>query len=160
MKIWLIPILFLSACIGEQEDLCTKYDLVYPDHISGRVATPRNVNLLKGSEAYAAGNYELAVTHFTAHSAIYTKQPASYLYKAVSQLQLGKPYDAERTLDQLEGLPDKSFSDQVDYYNTLCLICSGQPERALKAAKQMSEKSRHSYLEESREMVKDLAKIR
>ena len=158
MKIWLAPLLFLTACMGEREDLCKKYELIYPDHISGRIETARNMNLLKGAEAYSAKNYELAITYFTKHADIYKTRPAAYLYKAVSQLQLGMPFDAERTLDAIEDLPDKSFSDQVDYYNVLCLICSGQPERALETAKKVSAKARHSYRLEIQEMVKDLTK--
>lgn len=158
MKIWLSLLLFATACGTTQEDLCDKYQVLYPDLVSGRVETRRNTNLVKGVAAYSAGNYELAISHLTAHSDIYLREPSAYIYKAVSQLELGKPYDAELTLDKLEGLPDKSYADQIDYYNLVCLICSGQTERALEAAKKITEKPHHSYLREAQSMVKDLAK--
>ena len=57
----------------------------------------------------------------------------------------------------MEGLSDKSFTDQVDYYNLVCLLCSDQFDRVLAAANATLErKPRHSYRDRITELIDDL----
>jgi hypothetical protein len=130
--------------------------LIYPDLISGREETPKNKLLLKGMKSYANGDYGAAVEDLNLHLDKFPKDDGAYLYKAVSQLELGKPYDAELTLDKIENLPDPAFSDQVDYYNTLALICSAQYERALEHAYLIKAKGHHTYSEQAESIIEDL----
>lgn len=157
MRKFLIGALVIASCGSPSTDLCSKYNTLYPDLISQRVETLRNTELVQGGRAYAAGDYESAITHFTNYSDVYLHEPLPYFYKAICQLQLERPYEAELTLDMLETLKDKSFNDQAEFYNVVCLLCSKQNDRALALAKKINAKNRHSYSQQLNNIIDELS---
>lgn len=157
-KFLIVASLCLVLGCGERDtvDLCAKYSLVYPDIISGREETVRNKELMAGMQDYNKKDYTKAIAHFDKHLATFPKEAAAYLYKASSELQLQEPFKAELTLDHLERLPDPAFTDQMDYYNLMCLICSAQYERAQLLAERISNGRVHTYSEQAYEILSDL----
>ncbi len=146
----------LSGC-GDGGSPCHRHFEPYPDLVSGRMRTAENATLLDAMTYYAAGNYAAAATGLAAHIEQHPQQAdVGYLYLANCDLALGRPYEAELQLDFLERWPGRTFRDEIDWYNALCLLCSGQDGRALDAARAIAAAPAHRYKQQAAALAADL----
>ena len=78
------------------------------------------------------------------------------MYMASAQLAIGDPYKAEMHLDFMENYKDRSFSDQVEWYNALCWLCEGDTARAAKQARWIASRPQ-TYRKEAQELAKAIS---
>lgn len=146
----------LMGC-GDDASPCEHHFEPYPDIITGRMRTEENATLLDAMTYYTAGNYAAAATGLAAHIEQHPQQAdVGYLYLANCYLALERPFDAELQLDFLERWPGRTFRDEIDWYNTLCLVCSGQDGRALDAARAIADAPAHRYKQQAAALAADL----
>lgn len=158
------PILFFAcsllvvSCTDQvnEQDLCQRHFEPYPDLISGRTRTEKNATYLDAMALYAQGDLVGAEPLLRQYLQRRDAHDGAHLYLASCLLAMGKPYDAELELDHLERSNLSNFKDQVEWYTTLCLLCSGQTERALEAAKGVAQQGRHTYRQEATKLVQEL----
>lgn len=160
LSIMLLACLSVWSCSGRKgvDDPCLRFFKPYPDLITGRVVTKHQSDLLKGMEHYRVGEHERAAELLERSLNAPNRQKMAHLYLANSYLALGRPFDAELQLDHLENSNEKDFRDQIEWYTVVCLVCSGQTDRALKGAEQIANGRRHTYSKEARELIKALGK--
>ncbi|MCB0794998.1 MAG: tetratricopeptide repeat protein [Flavobacteriales bacterium] len=147
----------MIGCSSAPEDPCTRFFEPYPDLVSGRMRHRQNAALVDAMKAYSAGDHATAITGLER----YMEQGAegrsdARIYLASSYLAVGRPYDAEFQLDQLERSPNKSFAEVVEWYDALCWLCSGQFGRALEQARSIAARPRHTYKEQAVALMEDL----
>lgn len=135
---------------------CEKYFVPYPDMVSGRPRNTENEALLDGMQAYSHGDHSAASELLTIYLSGYAPTPQARLYLASSLIALGRPFDAELQLDFLERDGGKVFKDQIEWYRTLCLLCSDQRDRALQAAEVIATSPEHTYKQEATLLAADL----
>ena len=148
--------LLLGSCQQDAKTLCTTYFEPYPDMISDRNVNQANSRYVDAMNAYKAGDHAVAISGLESYLTIPTRDVAPRLYLACSYLAIGEPYKAELQLDMIENSPVKDFSDQVDWYNAMCLLCSGQLERAKEQAEWIAAKPHHTYRGNARSLAADL----
>ena len=145
----------LFACTKKEP--CDRFFEPYPDIIGQRTATPKNQLLMSAMEAYKAGDYTTARDLFQRVIDENYDDQAARLYLVSSLLALHDPYKAEMHLDFLERTHDHGFQDQVDWYNALCWLCSGQTDRALKQAQWIAARPSHTYKKRAAELAEVLS---
>jgi hypothetical protein len=134
--------------------LCDRFFEPYPDIIGGRLSTPSNAELVSAMTLYDKGDHAKAaeeLADFIAHHP--QDADAAYLYLACCRLALGDPYAAELQLDFLERRPGRPFRDEVDWYNVMCMLCSGQQDRALEQATNIVNAPAHTYKNNAQELI-------
>ena len=160
MRNLLLSGLFLLITACDRHDpasLCLKFYAPYPDLVSDRARTPDRAAFLDAMVFYDEGDYAGAVAGL--QEAI-DKDPgnsAIRMYLASANLGAGDPYKAEMHLDFLENQDDRSFQDQVDWYNALCWLCQGDTARADKQAHYIVSRP-HTYKKEAQELIDALKK--
>lgn len=152
-----LPVLFLLllACRQPASDPCRAFFAPYRDLVSGRERTNLNGAYVDAMALYSQGDFAGAADGLRT----YLQQPGAdrtaYLYLAVSQLALGKPYDAELSIDQLETSNVSGYKDPCEWYTVLCWVCSGQHDRALAGARAIAQQ-RHTYQREAHALAGQL----
>lgn len=147
-----IPVLLvvLAACQHSGDSLCERFYQPYPDFISQRERTSTNAELLDAMRSYDHHDYAKAAEGLRAVIDKQDDDPAARMYLASALLGAGDPYKAEMHLDFLERSANQNFKDQVEWYDALCWLCSGQNDRALKQCEWISSQPRHTYKQEAR----------
>ena len=144
-----ILLLILAACQPKGGTLCERFYQPYPDFIGQRERTTSNAALLDAMKAYDDHDYAKAAEGLRAVIDKQDDDPAARMYLASALLGAGDPYKAEMHLDFLERAANQSFKDQVEWYNALCWLCSGQNDRAIKQCEWISSQPHHTYREEA-----------
>ncbi len=158
MRSLLAPALALAlfACTSSgPERLCKRFFTPYPDMVGQRARTALNGPLLDAMALYAKGDYQGAIP---ALQQVVEKDPRNSmarLYLVSSLLATGDPYKAEMHLDFMENYKDRSYADQVDWYNALCWLCEGNAKRAAVQAEWIAGRP-HTYRKEAAELAKAL----
>lgn len=145
-----------AACTSDPASLCTKYFEPYPDMVSDRVRNRANGAYLDAMKQYAQGNWQEAISGLEAYLSIPTRDVAPRIYLASAYLAIGEPFKAELQLDFVESSNMTEFRDQVDWYNAICLLCSGQADRAKAQAEWVAAKEHHTYSKEAARLARDL----
>ncbi|MCB9181464.1 MAG: hypothetical protein H6596_06870 [Flavobacteriales bacterium] len=153
----LAMILLLGACTSAPEgDLCERHFEPYPDLIGQRVRTEQNAELLDAMEPYAEGDFAEAAKALQPYVDRHPREVEARFHLAVSLLGSGQPYDAELQLDFVEQDPRRVFRDETEWYSLLCLVCSGQRDRAVAGAKELAGRKDHRYSGAAARLLKDL----
>ncbi len=147
----------LSCTSSDPAALCDRFFTPYPDHVSQRPRTARNADLLDAMALYSNKEYKQAIIGFQRAVDRDSRNMAARLYLVNSLLAEGDPYKAEMHLDFMENDKDRSYSDQVDWYNALCWLCEGNTERATKQAQWIASRP-HTYRREASKLAKALKK--
>jgi predicted Zn-dependent protease len=155
MRRWSLIALLFAACTAPAP-LCQRYFEPYADLVSGRLRTTQNAVLLDGMAAYSAGEHGKAVELLTAHLNVNPKDVQARLYLTNALLATGEPYDAELQIDLMERELAHEYSDQMEWYRTLCMVCSDQTDRATQLASAIANESRHAYKKEAAKLLEDL----
>lgn len=135
----------LTAC-GPEVPACQRFFAPYPDLNPSRARTVRNGDLVDAMALYARNDHAAAAKVLERYLAGDPESESTgHFYLANCYLALGRPYDAERELDFVERDRLRPFQDEVDWYNLLCMVCSGQHERALERARSIAAQARHAY---------------
>lgn len=154
----LASVLLVAGCDSGSDDPCARWFEPYPDLVTGRVRSGANASLLDGMALYGKKDYAGAVVELQAHArARPDDADAAWFYSAQCYLALGRPYDAELQLDFLERWHGKTFRDETEWYSALCLLCSGQNDRARAALEAIAARPKHTYGERAREASKGLS---
>lgn len=154
---FIIALLALSCSSNDPASLCERFFEPYPDRVSDRQRSPANADLLDAMALYSDKDYEKAIIGF---SRVLDKDPgnaSARLYMANAQLAAGHPYKAEMHLDFMEHLKNRSYSDQVEWYNALCWICEGDTAKAAQQARWIASRP-HTYRKEAGELAKAISK--
>ncbi len=149
--------MLLFSCTSTTAPPCARFFEPYPDLNTGRPRTEKNAGLVDAMALYTKHDYTGAVEGLKTFIEQHPQDAAdAYLYLANCYLALGKPYEAELQLDFLEHWPLHTFEDETDWYNALCLVCSGQTDRALEAARAIAATPKHAYKQKAEELVSAL----
>lgn len=150
----------LSSCNSEPKGgtLCDRTFQPYMDFVSGQARTNRNGEYVDAMGLYSAGEYAQAVDGLKRYLAHRDAAKGAWLYLACSQLAIGRPFDAELSLDRLENSNEKGFTDQCEWYTVLCWLCSDQRARALSGARAIAAKQQHTYKAQAEQLVEELSK--
>lgn len=162
MVLGLLAFAVLVGGCGEEDqgaDLCEKTFVPYPDLISGRVVTKAHTTFLHAMEAYSKEDYAMAADSLSIYLRGRDANKAAYLYLANAYLALGKPYDAELQLDHLENSFLLDYRDQWEWYTVVCWACSGQLDRALQGARDLTKGRRHTYKTEAERLIADIERM-
>lgn len=151
-SLFVVLIILLISCEKSGKDLCTTFYQPYPDMVSGRFRTERNSLFLDAMGAYARRDYASAAEQLKIHVEQRREDDAARLYLCCAYLSTGRPYDAELQLDFIEQGGRPGFRDQVDWYNAMCMICSGQPDRAVEVADKILAAKVHTYKNEAQRL--------
>ena len=148
----------LLSCGGSgEDDRCARWFEPYPDLVSGTAPSDRNRELLDAMAHYARRDYAGAIPGLQQHVDRHPERAdVGWFYLANCYLATGEPYKAELQLDFLEQWPGRTFRDELDWYNALCLLCSGQDDRALEAAKVIAGTASHTYKQQATDLVEAL----
>ena len=153
-SILVLSITLLVSCGGE--DPCATFYQPYPDVVSNRFRTERNSLYLDAMGAYARRDYATAAEQLKIHVEQRRDDDAARLYLCCAYLSTGRPYDAELQLDFIEQGGRPGFRDQVDWYNAMCLTCSGQYDRAVEQADKILAAKTHTYKVEAQRLKEAL----
>lgn len=145
--------LVLCACASDKGDLCTRFYEPYPNTVGERPRTEANAALLDAMAAYDRGDFATAAAGLSAVIDRDADDRMARLYLANALLGAGDPYKAEMHLDFLERAPGEVFKDQTEWYNTLCWLCSGQTDRALKESLNIAGRPAHTYKAQARALA-------
>lgn len=145
----------LSCAAPEPASLCDRFFTPYPDLVSQRPRTTRNAGLMDAMEHYAKQDYAAAAKRLQQVVDRDPRDITARLYLVNALLATGDAYRAEMHLDFMENYRDRSFSDQVDWYNAICWLCEGQLERAAEQAAWIAGRP-HSYREEAEALARAL----
>lgn len=151
-----LALVLVSSCGNPGKDLCGQFYAPYPDMVSGRFRTERNSLFLDAMGAYARRDYATAAEQLKVYVEQQRDDDAARLYLCCAYLSSGKPYDAELQLDFLERSTSPGFRDQVEWYNAMCWLCSGQYDRALEQADKILAAKAHTYKAEAQRLKEAL----
>lgn len=145
----------LIGCAPKGHDACQETFSPYRDLVSDRARTARNAAYLDAMALYREGEYQGAVEGLSGYLAQPAPEKSAYLYLAVAQLALGRPYEAELSIDQLEQSTVTGYKDPCEWYTVLCWLCSGQRDRALEGARRIAQRP-HAFRQEAQRLVQRL----
>jgi hypothetical protein len=106
---------------------------------------------------YSDQDYKQAITGLQRVVDRDARNVTARIYLISALLAAGDPYKAEMHLDFMESYQDRSYSDQVDWYNAMCWLCEGNNERALKQAEWIASRP-HTYRTQAADLVRALNK--
>ncbi len=147
-----LALIAFSCTPNDPAALCERFFTPYPDHVSDRSRNALNADLLDAMAFYADTDYENAITGLQRVLDRDAYNMTARMYMASAQLAAGHPYKAEMHLDFMENYKDRSFSDQVEWYNALCWLCEGDTARAAKQARWIASKPQ-TYRKEAQELA-------
>lgn len=147
--------LLLIGC-AQPGNLCEIHFVPYPDMVSGRVRTAENAALLDGMAVYADGDHSAAIPLLRDYLAANEHEAQARLYLASSLIAIGEPFDAELQMDLMEREHVHTFKDQMEWYRTICLLCSDQRDRAMQAAAAIASSLQHTYHKDAVLLLEDL----
>ena len=151
-------VLLLAACTDrDPASLCHQFYKPYPDMVSDRERTRDRATLLDAMEFYNKGEYAEAIPGLQLAMDRDPGNSGIRMYLASANLGAGDPYKAEMHLDFLENQADRSFQDQVDWYNALCWLCEGDTARSEKQARYIVSRP-HTYKKEAQALIDALRK--
>lgn len=157
-SLFILILLVLSACGSKDPaSLCEKFYTPYPDMVTDRARTPDNGPFLDAMALYNDGDYAGAITGLDRAIARDPGNSAIRMYLVSANLGAGDAYKAEMHIDFLENQSDKSYRDQVDWFNALCWLCEGDTARADKQAHYILSRP-HTYKKQAQELVDALKK--
>lgn len=158
----LFAVLILAAlafsCSGpadKAESLCDRFFTPYPDVITQRERTPLNSAFMDAMEMYVNGNYAHAIPILEEVVHRNPRNNSARMYLVSALLAEKDPYRAEMHLDFLENYRDKSYRDQVEWYNALCWLCEGNLDKAAQQARYIAAKP-HTYRHEAAQLAQAL----
>ena len=149
---WLFFLFLVSGCGAVDTTLCKQFYKPYPDYVGQRQRTRQNAQLIDAMTLYNQGDLSGASVELRK---VIDKEPQNYaarMYLVSALLGSGEPYKAEMHLDFLERQGGAGFMDQVDWYNAVCWLCSGQYERAMHQAMKIDQARAHTYKAEAHEL--------
>jgi thioredoxin-like negative regulator of GroEL len=146
-----------SCTSSDPVSLCDRFFTPYPDHVSQRPRTARNTDLVDAMALYSDQDYKQAITGLQRVVDRDARNVTARIYLISALLAAGDPYKAEMHLDFMESYQDRSYSDQVDWYNAMCWLCEGNNERALKQAEWIASRP-HTYRTQAADLVRALNK--
>jgi hypothetical protein len=158
----LLALVVLMVGCGQKDqsaDLCERTFVPYPDLISGRVIMKSHTTFLHAMEAYSKEDYAMAADSLSIYLRSRQANKAAHLYLANAYLALGKPFDAELQLDHLENSFLNDYRDQWEWYTVVCWACSGQLDRALSGARDLTKGRRHTYKAEAERLIADIERM-
>lgn len=147
-----LALIAFSCTSKDPASLCKRFYTPYPDLLSQRARTTANADLLDAMALYSNKDYPGAITGLQRvidHDAYNLN---ARMYMASAQLAAGDPYKAEMHLDFMENYKDRSFSDQVEWYNALCWLCEGDTAKARKQAVWIASRPQ-TYRKEAQELA-------
>lgn len=149
-----VLLLLLSlGCTRNEETLCKRYYVPYPDLVSQRQRTAQNTTFLDAMAYYSRGEFATAAQGLNAYVNKNEKDVTARMYLASALLGAGEPSKAEMHLDFIERSPNIGFKDQVEWYNALCWLCSGQYARCLQQCAWIAQRPAHTYKLEAQELM-------
>lgn len=148
-----LPLLLSMACGKNDDTLCKRYFVPYPDLVGVRQHTLQNAPFLDAMAFYGRGEYAAAAEGLKAYVDKNEKDVTARMYLASALLGAGEPSKAEMHLDFLERSPNIGFKDQVEWYNALCWLCSGQYTRCLQQCMWIAQRPAHTYKQQAQELV-------
>lgn len=151
-----LALLITSCSSSSHERLCNRFFTPYPDLVSQRARNKLNGEFLDAMALYAKGQYAEAMPGLQRVVDRDPRNAAARIYLVNVLLAEGDPYKAEMHLDFLENSRDRMYSDQVDWYNTLCWLCEGDTARAGWKAREIAAKP-HTYRQQAAQLAKALA---
>ncbi|WKZ67466.1 MAG: hypothetical protein QY325_05955 [Flavobacteriales bacterium] len=156
----IVPLIIALAGCQQQPtahgDLCQRTFTPYINLVSGQVRTVHNAGYLEAMDHYGRQEYDAAERMLVEYVSGKAPMKSAYLYLAVCQLAIGKPYDAELSIDRLESSNLKDFKDPCEWYTVLSWLCSDQLDRAREGARRIADAPRHSYKTQAADLVKAL----
>ncbi len=141
------------SCTTNDDTLCKRYYVPYPDLVGQRQRTTQNASFLDAMSAYSRGEYAVAAEGLKTYVDKNEKDVTARMYLASALLGAGEPSKAEMHLDFIERSPNIGFKDQVEWYNALCYLCSGQYTRCLQQSMWIAQRPAHTYKEQAQELV-------
>ncbi len=157
MRFWPLLVFFIVACGSKDNTLCDRFYAPYPDFISQRQRTAANAALLDAMAAYSKGDFTKAAIGLHREVDKNDRDYTARMYLASALIGAGDPYKAEMHLDFLEKAPSSGFKDQVEWYNALCWLCSGQYARSLQQSMWIAEQPAHTYKAEAHALALTLS---
>ncbi len=148
-----LPFLLSMACGKNDDTLCKRYYVPYPDLVGQRQRTAQNAAFLDAMAFYDRGEYAAAAQGLKTYVDKNEKDVTARMYLASALLGAGEPSKAEMHLDFLERSPNIGFKDQVEWYNALCWLCSGQYTRCLQQCMWITQRPAHTYKQQAQELV-------
>lgn len=146
-------LLLFAACSRPDDTLCKRFFEPYPDMVSQREGTKANKPLIDAMAAYNQKDFATAAVGLRAIIDKNEFDNTARMYLVSALLGSGQPYKAEMQLDFLENTKDQSYRDQVDWYNAMCWLCSGQYERAMRQAIWIADQPAHTYKEQAHQLA-------
>lgn len=154
---FVLTLIAFSCTTNDPASLCDRFFTPYPDHVSDRPRNGLNAPLVDAMAFYANKDYEKAITGLQYVLDRDAYNMTARMYMASAQLAVGDPYKAEMHLDFMENYKDRSFSDQVEWYNALCWLCEGDTARAAKQARWIASRPQ-TYRKQAQELADALTK--
>ncbi len=151
-----LALIAFSCTSKDPASLCDRFFTPYPDHVSDRPRNTINAPLVDAMNFYANKEYEKAIAGLQYVLDRDAYNMTARMYMASAQLAIGDPYKAEMHLDFMENYKDRSFSDQVEWYNALCWLCEGDTARAAKQARWIASRPQ-TYRKEAQELAKAIS---
>lgn len=152
--LFLVFVLILSVACGKNDDtLCKRYYVPYPDLVGQRQRTTQNAAFLDAMAAYSRADFATAAEGLKTYVDKNVNDVTARMYLASALLGAGEPSKAEMHLDFIERSPNIGFKDQVEWYNALCWLCSGQYTRCLQQCIWISERPAHTYKQQAQALV-------
>lgn len=151
-----LALVIFSCTPNDPASLCDRFFTPYPDHVSDRPRNSLNSPLVDAMAHYADKDYANAITGLQQVLDRDAYNMTARMYMASAQLAIGAPYKAEMHLDFMENYKDRSFSDQVEWYNALCWLCEGDTARAGKQARWIASRPQ-TYRKEAEELAKAIS---
>ncbi|MBL0127011.1 MAG: hypothetical protein IPP83_06030 [Flavobacteriales bacterium] len=99
----IVALLLVSCSTPEQGTLCERTFEPYMDLVSDQVRTLHNDGYVDAMKLYKAGDHAGAEKGLLVYLDRKDAAKGAWLYLACSQLAIGKPFEAERAIDRLEG---------------------------------------------------------
>lgn len=159
MRFFAIPIVavvLFSCTPSDQGSLCKRFYTPYPDMVTQRERTPLNSAFLDAMKMYVNEEYAQAIPILEDEVHRDPRNIAARMYLVSALLAEDDPYRAEMHLDFMENYRDKSYRDQVEWYNALCWLCEGNLEKAAQQARYISARP-HTYRQQATELAKALS---
>ena len=153
MRPFYFILVLLTACSRPDDTLCKRFFEPYPDMVSQRERNKANAPLIDAMAAYNQKDYATAAVGLRAIIDKNEFDHTARMYLVSALIGSGQPYKAEMQLDFLENTKDQSYRDQVDWYNALCWLCTGQYERAMHQAIWIADQPAHTYKEQAHQLA-------
>ena len=153
---FVLALMIISCTSNDPASLCERFFEPYPDHVSDRQRNGLNADFLDAMVLYSDGDYEAAIIGLQRVLDKDAGNSTARMYMASAQLAAGRPYKAEMHLDFMEKYKDRSYADQVEWYDALCWLCEGDTAKAAQQALWIASRP-HTYKKRAGELAKAIS---